>query len=105
VRDEQLFFNSGYLGFARLPATLYSDNAVNFWFKIPGGYIGGYKSEQHYNTSGMRARAIHIRKGSADGRIRTGDPLFTNQDLSRPLRIDMCWRVSFRIRPSRISYR
>jgi hypothetical protein len=43
------FSNSGYLGLARLPATLYSNNAVNFWFKSPGGYIDGYKSELRYS--------------------------------------------------------
>jgi len=44
-------------------------------------------------------------ENGADGRIRTGDPLFTNQDLRRPQRINKCWQVPFRIRPPKISCR
>ena len=34
--------------------------------------------------------AILSAESGADGRIRTGDPLFTNQDLRRPQRINTC---------------
>jgi hypothetical protein len=44
-------------------------------------------------------------KSGADGRIRTGDPLFTNQDLGRPLGAITCYQVPFRIRPPEISCR
>jgi len=50
-----------------------------FGSKAPGGYIGGYKSARSYKRSGNRSEAIRIREWSADGRIRTGDPLFTKQ--------------------------
>ena len=34
----------------------------------------------------MTTRLLRQAKSGADGRIRTGDPLFTNQDLRRPQR-------------------
>ena len=36
------------------------------------------------------ALAVSYSESGADGRIRTGDPLFTNQDLRRPERIKEC---------------
>ena len=52
---------------------------------------------------GQLTLAVSYSESGADGRIRTGDPLFTNQDLCRPSGVVICQQVSFRIRPLEIS--
>ena len=51
------------------------------------------------------ALAVSYSKSGADGRIRTGDPLFTNQDLRRPPGVVSCQHVPFCIRPPESSCR
>ena len=51
------------------------------------------------------SRPIWYTKSGADGRIRTGDPLFTNQDLERPIHAVTYQQVPFCIRPPEISCR
>ena len=53
------------------------------------GYSFGYRNPIGYHLL-VSALPDSYSEIGADGRIRTGDPLFTNQDFSRPLRVNHC---------------
>ena len=66
-----------------------------------GGTFGGTASGEW--ALRLSLSPISYSKSEADGWIRTGDPLFTNQDLSRPPGVVSCQQVSFCTRPPETS--